>query len=122
MKTSKVCVTSFLQRGSRPRARRPMVSVHKTALSEFYRVAFPKKVYSSIDELQADLDLWILEYNEQRPHQHSVVAFCCQRSGPIRTAGRVRESKGRQPSDRFSAARYRFPKHLSCHPALPARG
>jgi len=26
------------------------------------------KVYRSIDELQADLDLWIREYNEQRPH------------------------------------------------------
>jgi hypothetical protein len=25
--------------------------------------------YRSVDELQADLDLWILEYNEQRPHQ-----------------------------------------------------
>jgi hypothetical protein len=22
-----------------------------------------------LDELQADIDLWILEYNEQRPHQ-----------------------------------------------------
>jgi Integrase core domain len=28
-----------------------------------------KKVYRSIDELQADLDLWIHQYNEQRPHQ-----------------------------------------------------
>ena len=27
-----------------------------------------KKVYRSIDEVQADLDLWIREYNEQRPH------------------------------------------------------
>jgi hypothetical protein len=26
-------------------------------------------VYGSIDELQADLDLWIREYNEQRSHQ-----------------------------------------------------
>jgi len=26
-------------------------------------------VYRSIDELQADLDLWICEYNETRPHQ-----------------------------------------------------
>ena len=34
-------------------------------LNEFYRVAFRKKVYRSIDELQADLDLWICEYNEQ---------------------------------------------------------
>jgi len=32
-------------------------------------VAFRKKVYGSIDELQADLDLWVCEYNEQRPHQ-----------------------------------------------------
>ena len=42
---------------------------HKTALNEFYPVAFRKKVYRSIDELQADLDLWTREYNEQRPHQ-----------------------------------------------------
>ena len=42
---------------------------HKTALNEFYRVAFRKKVYRSIDELQADLDAWIREYNEARPHQ-----------------------------------------------------
>src|SRR6202008_943139 len=42
---------------------------HKTVLNEFYRIAFRKKVYRSIDELQADLDVWIREYNEQRPHQ-----------------------------------------------------
>jgi hypothetical protein len=28
---------------------------HKTVLNEFYRVAFRKKVYRSIDELQTDL-------------------------------------------------------------------
>jgi Integrase core domain len=38
-------------------------------LNEFYRVAFRKKVYLSIDELQADLDVWVREYNESRPHQ-----------------------------------------------------
>jgi hypothetical protein len=42
---------------------------HKTVLNEFYRVAFRKKVYRSIDELQTDLDSWIREYNETRPHQ-----------------------------------------------------
>ena len=42
---------------------------HKTVLNEFYRVAFRKKVYRSIDELQADLDRWIRGYNEARPHQ-----------------------------------------------------
>jgi hypothetical protein len=36
---------------------------HKTMLNEFYRVAFRKKVYRSIDELQAD----IKEYNGARP-------------------------------------------------------
>src|SRR6478752_2563695 len=38
-------------------------------LNEFYRVAFRKKVHRSIDELQADLDAWVREYNEGRPHQ-----------------------------------------------------
>jgi len=41
---------------------------HKTVLNEFYRVAFRKKLYSSLDELQADLDLWLAHYNEERPH------------------------------------------------------
>jgi hypothetical protein len=42
---------------------------HKTALNEFYRVAFRKKVCGSLDEQQADLDVWLREYNESRPHQ-----------------------------------------------------
>jgi hypothetical protein len=32
-----------------------------------YRV--PQKVYRPVDELQTDLDGWIREYNEARPHQ-----------------------------------------------------
>ena len=42
---------------------------HKTVLDEFYRVAFRKRLYGSIAELQADLDEWIRSYNEDRPHQ-----------------------------------------------------
>lgn len=42
---------------------------HKTVLNEFYRVAFRKKIYSTLDVLQADLDAWLKLYNEQRPHQ-----------------------------------------------------
>jgi Integrase core domain len=38
-------------------------------LDEFYRVAFRKKLYASIEDLQNDLDLWIKTYNEERPHQ-----------------------------------------------------
>ncbi len=32
-------------------------------------MAFRKKIYSSLDELQADLDTWMRQYNEVRPHQ-----------------------------------------------------
>jgi transposase InsO family protein len=42
---------------------------HKTILNEFYRVAFRKKLYRSIEQLQVDLDGYLREYNEQRPHQ-----------------------------------------------------
>ena len=37
---------------------------HRTVLIEFYRVQFRKRVYRSIEELQADLDAWLREYNE----------------------------------------------------------
>jgi transposase InsO family protein len=42
---------------------------HKTMLNEFYRVAFRKKLYRTIEEIQADLDGWMEEYNQHRPHQ-----------------------------------------------------
>jgi len=41
---------------------------HRTVLNEFYRVAFRKKIYNSVDELQIDLDEWIRTYNEERSH------------------------------------------------------
>lgn len=42
---------------------------HKTVLNEFYRVTFRKKIYGSIEQLQEDLDAYLVEYNEERPHQ-----------------------------------------------------
>jgi transposase InsO family protein len=58
---------------SRTKARHPQSNgicerFHKTILNEFYRVAFRKKVYNTLDELQKDLDQWMDEYNTQRPH------------------------------------------------------
>jgi transposase InsO family protein len=41
---------------------------HKTVLQEFYQVAFRKKVYRALDELQTDLDTWVQQYNEERTH------------------------------------------------------
>ena len=59
---------------TRTKARSPQTNgicerFHKTVLDEFYRIAFRKKLYRSIAELQCDLDAWIAEYNEARPHQ-----------------------------------------------------
>lgn len=41
---------------------------HKTMLQEFYQIAFRKKIYTTIEELQADLDEWLDHYNRERPH------------------------------------------------------
>jgi transposase InsO family protein len=59
---------------SRTKAKNPQTNgiverFHKTVLDEFYRVAFRKRIYGSIAELQADLDVWMRSYNEDRPHQ-----------------------------------------------------
>jgi transposase InsO family protein len=59
---------------TRTKARSPQTNgiverLHKTMLNEFYRIAFRKKVYRSIDELQSDLDAWVQTYNAERPHQ-----------------------------------------------------
>jgi hypothetical protein len=35
---------------------------------EFYAVAFRKKLYNTLEELQADLDLWLAHYNHERTH------------------------------------------------------
>lgn len=43
--------------------------LHKTILQEFYKVAFRKKIYRTIEELQVDLDLWITYGNHDRTHQ-----------------------------------------------------
>lgn len=41
---------------------------HKTMKNEFYDIAFRKKIYTSLAELQLDVDQWIDKYNERRPH------------------------------------------------------
>jgi len=41
---------------------------HRTIQDEFYAVAFRKKLYTSIEELQKDLDEWLVYYNNERTH------------------------------------------------------
>jgi transposase InsO family protein len=42
--------------------------LHRTMQEEFYAVAFRKKVYTSLDEMQRDLDEWMKYYNQERAH------------------------------------------------------
>jgi transposase InsO family protein len=58
---------------TRTKARSPQTNgicerFHKTILEEFYQIAFRKKIYKSLDELQVDLDAWLVKYNQERPH------------------------------------------------------
>jgi transposase InsO family protein len=59
---------------SRTKTKRPQTDglverFHRTVLNEFFRIAFRRKIYRSIKELQLDLDSWITGYNQRRPHQ-----------------------------------------------------
>ena len=42
--------------------------LNKTIKNEFYEIAFRKKVYQTLDELQNDLEQYMLFYNTKRPH------------------------------------------------------
>ena len=59
---------------TRTKTKRPQTNgicerFNKTLLDEFYRVTFRKTVYRTLDQLQADLDRFIEDYNLRRPHQ-----------------------------------------------------
>ena len=42
---------------------------NRTVLDEFFRPAFRKKFYESVEQLQIDLDAWFYHYNHERPHR-----------------------------------------------------
>jgi hypothetical protein len=42
---------------------------NRTVLDEFFRETFRKKLYASVEKLQADLDKWLDYYNNQQPHR-----------------------------------------------------
>lgn len=41
---------------------------HKTMQEECYHILFRKKLYNTLDELQADIDTWLTNYNNERSH------------------------------------------------------
>jgi transposase InsO family protein len=54
---------------------------HQTIQNEFYASAFRRKVYRSIEEIQADVDVWTESYNAERTHSGKY----CYGKTPMRT-------------------------------------
>ena len=42
--------------------------LHRTMQDECYNIIFRKKIYSTLEELQLDVDHWLHSYNRARPH------------------------------------------------------
>ena len=76
---------------SKTKARSPQTNgiterFHKTIGDEFYAVAFRKKIYTTLEQLQADVDEWLEQYNRERTHTGK---YCFGRT-PLQT---FRETK-----------------------------
>ena len=41
---------------------------HQTIQNEFYATAFRRKLYTSLEQLQTDVDIWVDSYNRERTH------------------------------------------------------
>ena len=59
---------------TKTRARRPQTNgicerFHRTVQDEFYKVAFRRKIYTTLDGLQVDVDTYLTHYNTERTHQ-----------------------------------------------------
>ena len=52
----------------RPQSNGFVERLHRTLLDEHFRVMGRKKFYESIDEMQKDLDAYLVTYNTERPH------------------------------------------------------
>lgn len=58
---------------SRTKARSPQTNgicerLNRTIQEEFYAIAFRKRIYNTLEQLQQDLDAWLIEYNFNRTH------------------------------------------------------
>jgi len=53
----------------RPQSNGFIERFHRTILDEHFRVMGRKKFYESVEEMQKDLDAYLVQYNQKRPHQ-----------------------------------------------------
>ena len=71
---------------------------HRTMQDEFYATAFRKKMYSKLEELQADVDVWLEYYNNERPHTGKY----CYGKTPIQTwKDSIHPAKEKMLSDHY---------------------
>ncbi len=85
---------------------------HKTLLDEFYRVAFRKKLYRTIAELQTDLDDWIAELQRERARIRGAGATARPRCRPSLTAPTWRaKSRTRQRPHSSTSRQFRSGGH-----------
>ena len=56
-------------RVGRPQTNGFVERFNRTILDEFLRTALRTTIYTSTDALQADLDVWLHDYNHERPHR-----------------------------------------------------
>jgi len=76
---------------------------HRTVQDEFYQITFRKKLYTSLEDLQADLDEWLLEYNRERPHSGKH----CEGRTPLQTFRETKHLAFQKQLDRQFDARER---------------
>ena len=53
----------------RPQSNGYVERLHRTLLDEHFRVMGRKRWYESLEEMQKDLDAYLVHYNTKRPHQ-----------------------------------------------------
>jgi transposase InsO family protein len=53
----------------RPQSNGFVERFHKTILDEHFRIQGRSKWYESVEQMQVDLDAYLVKYNTQRPHQ-----------------------------------------------------
>jgi transposase InsO family protein len=56
-------------KGRRPHTNGFVERYNRTVLDEFFRIALRTALSESVEALQADLDVWLHDYNYVRPHQ-----------------------------------------------------
>ena len=67
--------------------------LNQTIQNEFYAVAFRKKMYTTLEEMQADLDDFMARYNSERTNQG-------------------KRCQGRTPMETFIDAKELYEKHV----------